>query len=110
MTLERGEGALVIASTAPDWRIKLDLKQGGVATELNIPAQGPNLAGVRGGFSGLFNLFAIEYEKGNPRYGEEGIAAKTLIKNHGIADASRVLSEGPGEVVVEVRGTRPAGG
>ena len=68
LALDEGSGRMAVTSSSgPGWRISLDLAQGGVATELRIPADGPNLAAPDGGFAGLFNLFARDSRVGDPR-------------------------------------------
>jgi len=99
------EQAIEVESrAAPTWKIKLDLKQGGVATELRLPASGPNLVTESGGFAGLFNMFACDARPGQPGAAPDGGFAKTLLKNKGVVTSAKVLSNTEREAVIEIRG------
>jgi len=100
------EQAIEVESHASrTWKIKLDLKQGGVATALHLPASAPNLIADAGGFTGLFNAFACDARPGQPGAGPDGGFAKTLLKNKSTAVSSaQVLSDSGREAVVEIRG------
>ncbi|MCX7012631.1 MAG: hypothetical protein NTW86_08720 [Candidatus Sumerlaeota bacterium] len=106
MKVEETPDAITVSSSeAPTYKIKLDLKQGGVATELCLPADGPNLIYDKGGFSGMFNLFACDVLAKPPEGAKDGAVAKMLIKNMGTLESAKVVKKAPEEVVVEIKGT-----
>jgi len=105
MRLTRTEKLVrVTCSREPAWEMELNTEEGGVATVFRLPANGENLVFDSGRFSGLFNLFACDLQKGHPAAAADGGMVKTLIKGTRPVDRVEVLREDDEEVAVEVRG------
>jgi hypothetical protein len=106
LTLKEEPRAFVVESTsAPTWKARVDLDQGGVVNALHLPAGGPNTVFDRGGFSGLFNLFACDRREGHPAAGKGGAVAKTMVKHMGRVESARVLRRTGERIEIEVRGS-----
>jgi len=101
LTIQETPEAIVVSHAArPAWRIKLDLKQGGVATALHLSG-GPNLVADNGGFTGMFNLF-MNGRTGDPR--TPGQNSRALIKRGGTVESARVVERTATRITVEIKG------
>ncbi|MGH7996985.1 MAG: hypothetical protein ACREFX_11595 [Opitutaceae bacterium] len=105
MSIRRTPGAIIVGSSAgAGWRLKLDLKQGGVATDFQVPASGPNLTYGRGWWTGLFNVYVGGGKPAPSGAAEPGEIERLQLKGNGRVDMARVLASSPTRIVVEVNG------
>ncbi|MGH7997453.1 MAG: hypothetical protein ACREFX_13990 [Opitutaceae bacterium] len=105
MSLRQTPDAIVVTSSGhPGYRIKLDLKQSGVATEFCIPAHGPNYIGQEGGQGGLFGLYVQGGSKGVAPPDGDTYGERTVVKGDGVLDHFSVVTQTPAEIVVALQG------
>ncbi|MGH7997222.1 MAG: hypothetical protein ACREFX_12825, partial [Opitutaceae bacterium] len=104
MTVRRTAKAIVVSSSGrPGYRLKLDLTQGGVATQFRIPADGPDVTSDQAGWSGLFGLY-VQGGTDGPPPGADAYGERTLVKGDGVLDSARVAVRTPGRIVVDLAG------